>query len=264
MAPDMLAKTCSIPTEFAMFVAPSVIICLFLLEHFESESVWVPEISIGDGLAYDYAVENKAVVSAHAFDEDIIAAARNIAKRYKSSQAHIRNVEDLSLTIFDRTRKLHMLGRRERLLLQISAILHNCGKFISLTDVADCAYNIVMATEIIGLSHAERQIVANVVRFNTAPFQYYDSLTMTSSVSREEYLVVAKLTAILRAANALDRSHRQRVREINVSIRDKELVLSTQSDEDLTLEKGTLEEENSLFEEVFNLKPVLHQKKPVS
>jgi exopolyphosphatase/guanosine-5'-triphosphate,3'-diphosphate pyrophosphatase len=154
-----------------------------------------------------------------------------------------------------------MLGRRERLLLQISAILHNCGKFISLTDVADCAYNIVMATEIIGLSHAERQIVANVVRFNTAPFQYYDSLTMTSSVSREEYLVVAKLTAILRAANALDRSHRQRVREINVSIRDKELVLSTQSDEDLTLEKGTLEEEDSLFEEVFNLKPVLHQKR---
>ena len=118
-----------------------------------------------------------------------------------------------------------------------------------------------MATEIIGLSHAERQIVANVVRFNTAPFQYYDSLTMTSSVSREEYLVVAKLTAILRAANALDRSHRQRVREINVSIRDKELVLSTQSDEDLTLEKGTLEEEDSLFEEVFNLKPVLHQKR---
>ena len=261
MSPDQITKQCSIPTEFSMFVAPSAVICLFLLEHFESESVWVPEISIGDGLAYDYAVENKAVVSAHAFDEDIIAAARNIAKRYKSSQAHIRNVEDLSLTIFDRTRKLHMLGRRERLLLQISAILHNCGKFISLTDVADCAYNIVMATEIIGLSHAERQIVANVVRFNTAPFQYYDSLTMTSSVSREEYLVVAKLTAILRAANALDRSHRQRVREINVSIRDKELVLSTQSDEDLTLEKGTLEEEDSLFEEVFNLKPVLHQKR---
>ena len=31
------------------------------------------------------------------------------------------------------------------------------------------------------------------------------------------------------------------------------------------LEKGTLEAGgNSLFEEVFNLKPVLHQKKPVS
>ena len=261
MAPDMLAKTCSIPTEFAMFVAPSVIICLFLLEHFESESVWVPEVSIGDGLAYDYAFQNKAIKSAHAFDEDIIAAARNIAKRYKSNQAHIRNVEELSLTIFDKTRKLHMLGKRERLLLQISAILHNCGKYISLTDVADCAYNILMTTEIIGLNHAERQIVANVVRFNTSSFRSYDELAAASSVSREEYLVIAKLTAILQAANSLDRSHHQRVKEVNVSARGKELVLSVACNEDLTLEKGTLEREDSLFEEVFHLKPVLHQKR---
>ncbi len=256
---EEIARSCNIPIEFAMFVAPSVIICLYMLEHFESDSVWVPEISIGDGLAYEYAIANKAVKSPHAFDEDIIAASRNIAKRYKSNQAHIRNVEELSLTIFDKTKKVHMLGKRERLLLQISAILHNCGKYISLTDVADCAYNILMTTEIIGLSHAERQIVANVVRFNTASFHYYDDLAMVSSVSREEYLVIAKLTAILRAANALDRSHHQRIKEINVAIRDGELVLTTRCDEDLTLEKGTLEEKDSLFEEVFNLKPVLHQ-----
>ena len=261
MNAEEIAKTCAIPTEFAMFVSPAVIICLYLLEHFESDSVWVPEISISDGLAYEYAIENKAVLSPHAFDEDIIAASRNIAKRYKSNQAHIRNVEQLSLTIFDKTRKLHKLGRRERLYLQISAILHNCGKYISLTDVADCAYNIVMATEIIGLSHAERQIVANIVRFNTAPFRFYDDLASVTSVSREEYLVIAKLTAILRAANALDRSHHQRITEISVAVREGELVLSTSSNEDLTLERGTLEEEDSLFEEVFHLKPVLHQKK---
>lgn len=261
MNPEELARQCSIPAEFSMFVSSALIICQFLLEHFESESVWVPEISIGDGLAYDYALQNKAVVSPHAFDEDIIAAARNIAKRYKSNQSHIRNVEALSLTIFDKTRKLHLLGKRERLLLQISAILHNCGKYISLTDVSDCAYNIVMATEIIGLSHAERQMVANIVRFNTAKLMYYDDLAQVSSVSREEYLVIAKLTAILRAANALDRSHSQRISEISVSIKKDELVLSASSDEDLTLEKATLEEKNSLFEEVFHLKPVLHQKR---
>lgn len=261
MNPEELAKQCSIPTEFAMFVAPAVIICLHMLEHFESESVWIPEISISDGLAYDYAVENKAVSAPHAFDEDIIAASRNIAKRYKSNQAHIRNVEALSLTIFDKTRKIHQLGKRERLFLQIAAILHNCGKYISLTDVADCAYNILMATEIIGLSHAERQMVANIVRFNTAPFRYYDDLAAVTSVSREEYLVIAKLTAILRAANALDRSHRQRIEKINVTVKNDELILSATCNEDLTLEKVTLEEENSLLEEVFHLKPVLHQKR---
>ena len=99
------------------------------------------------------------------------------------------------------------------------------------------------------------------MRFNTAPFRFYDDLASFTSVSREEYLVIAKLTAILRAANALDRSHHQRITEINVSVRDGELVLSVSSNEDLTLERGTLEEKDSLFEEVFHLKPVLHQKR---
>jgi exopolyphosphatase/guanosine-5'-triphosphate,3'-diphosphate pyrophosphatase len=84
-----------------------------------------------------------------------------------------------------------------------------------------------------------------------------------SSVSQKEYLVIAKLTAILKVANALDRSHHQRVREINVSVRSGELLLTTHCDEDLTLERGTLEVYDSLFEEVFHLKPILHQKRMV-
>ena len=236
-----------------------------LLERFEADSVWLPDVSIGDGLAYDFAMQNKAIRSPHAFDEDIIAASRSIAKRYKSNQAHTKMVEEISLILFDRMKKVHGMGKRERLLLQISAILHNCGKYISLKDVSDCAYNIIMATEIIGLSHAERQIVANVVRFNTAALLYFDDLNLTSTVSMEEYLVIAKLTAILRAANALDRSHSQRISSISVVLKGDEVVITAQSGEDLTLEKGTLEAGgNSLFEEVFNLKPVLHQKKPVS
>ena len=74
-----------------------------------------------------------------------------------------------------------------------------------------------------------------------------------------------KARAILRAANALDRSHSQRISSISVVLKGDEVVITAQSGEDLTLEKGTLEAGgNSLFEEVFNLKPVLHQKKPVS
>jgi exopolyphosphatase/guanosine-5'-triphosphate,3'-diphosphate pyrophosphatase len=77
----------------------------------------------------------------------------------------------------------------------------------------------------------------------------------------EDYLVIAKLTAILRAANALDRTHQQKITDASVAVKGSELVISTTGNEDLTLEKGTLEEENSLFEEVFNLRPVLHQKR---
>lgn len=148
--PGEITSRFGVPSETARFAVSSMIICRSLLERFEADSVWLPAVSIGDGLAYDYAMQNKAIRSPHAFDEDIIAASRSIAKRYKSNQAHIKKVEEISLTLFDRMKKVHGMGKRERLLLQISAILHNCGKYISLTDVSDCAYNIIME---IGRAH---------------------------------------------------------------------------------------------------------------
>lgn len=53
------------------------------------------------------------------------------------------------------------MGSRERLLLQIAVQLHDCGKYISMGDVAECSYRIIMATEIIGLSTEERRVIAS-------------------------------------------------------------------------------------------------------
>ena len=73
---------------------------------------------------------------------------------------------------FDNMKKFHGLGQRERLMLQIAVLLHACGKFISIRNSNECSYNIIMSTEIIGLSHLEREIIANVVRYNIRDFDY--------------------------------------------------------------------------------------------
>ena len=250
-----------ISEDSAQLVLPSLIFCRSMLKRMEAEVLWLMDVSICDGLCYDFGIKNKLISRTHNFEEDIIAASRSIAKRYKSNQAHLRNMEEISLGIFTKTKKIHGMGQREKLLLQIAVILHNCGKYISLTNVADCAYNIVMATEIIGLSHAERQIIANVVKYNTAPFCYYDEMARASDVTRREYLVIAKLTAILRLANALDRSHKQKFAGVNIILRDNTLEFHIETREDLTLEKITLKERAEFFEEVFNIRPVIKQKK---
>ena len=133
------------------------------MENFGVDTVWLPGFNMGDGLAYEYGVKHGYIQNGHNFEEDIIAAARSISKRYKCSQSHVKNLESIALAVFDKMKKVHGMGNRERLLLQISVILHNCGKFISLEDVSDCAFNIIMATEIIGLSHSEREMIAYTV-----------------------------------------------------------------------------------------------------
>ena len=256
-----LADRYGMNSDEVSLVVQSMIFIKCLLTRLGAETLWLMDVTICDGLAYDFGVKNRLLVEKHHFEDDIIAASRRIAKRYKSNMAHIRNMEYLCLEIFDRMKKIHGMKKRERLLLQISAILHNCGKYISLVNVSDCAYNIIMSTEIIGLSHEERRIIANVIRYNSAPFEDYDDMASREPISRDEYLLIAKLTAILRLANALDRSHRQKFDQAKVAMKEDKLIISVTTDEDLTLEKITVFEKTPFFVEVFNVKPEIRQKK---
>ena len=126
-----------------------------------------------------------------------------------------------------------------------------------------------MATEIIGLSHLEREIVANVVRYNIQEFAY-DGVILESDFSRhggmnisrlELTILIAKLTAILRVANGLDRSHKQKFRDFRTTLKEDQLIITVNTAEDITLERGLFEAKASFFEEVFSLHPVIKQKK---
>ena len=167
--------------------------------------IWAPGITMCDGMAYEYGENHRLLKRSHDFEEDIIACAKNISKRYMGSVKREETLETITLHIFDCLKKRSGLSGRDRLLLRIAAILHDCGKYISLYNLADCSYNIIISTEIIGLSHEEREIVADVVKFNHMEFESYEEIASSQLISGEQYLRIAKLTAILRVANGLDR-----------------------------------------------------------
>ena len=195
----------------------------------------------------------------HNFENDILVTSKNIAKRYSSSKSHIQGTMNLCLNIFDSMKKVHGMGSRERLLLQIAALLHDCGKYISMVNLGECSYAIIMATEIIGLSHREREIVANIVRYNHLEFDY--SMENSEGIDREEYLTIVKLTAILQIANALDRSHKQKCRDIKAVRKDDKLILTITTNEDITLERGLFGSRAEFFREVYSIEPVIRQKR---
>ncbi len=259
--PDQIAADFDISLEMTPVIVPSAIYCRCMIDSFGVETVWLPDYSLSEGAAYDYAEKNQYIQCNHSFEEDMIASARSISKRYKCSQPHIRVLENLALQVFDRMKKVHGMTQRDRLLLQISVILHNCGKFISLENVADCAYNIIMATEIIGLSQTEQNMIAYIVKYNTMPFPDYEDFDTAAEINIDDYLRIAKLTAILRLVNSLDRTHQQKCAEAVVTFKDNVLKVVAATREDLTLEARTFEEKGKFFEGVFHVHPVFKQKK---
>lgn len=260
-SPIELAMYLNIPLENASLLLPTAIIYRRFMDEFGADTIWAPGTQLTDGMAYDYAEKMKLIKSTHNFNNDIVMAAKNIGKRYGVSKPHVQSVEKIALAIFDGMKKFPGLGSRERLLLQCAVYLHDCGKYVSLADAADCNYQIVMATEIIGISHMEREMIAQIVRFNTLPMESYDVLSETSDLGIDEYLTVNKLTAILRLANAMDRSHLQKVEQIRASLRDDKLVLNIVSNKDYALEQGLLGEKIDFFEDVFGIRPVLKVKR---
>ena len=254
-----LSKTLDMPEKNIPLLYISMIMLHCIMDNMGAEQIWAPGVTLCDGIAYEYAEKNKIMTAAHDFEKDIIACAQNISKRYRGSKKRSETLEKIALSIFDSMKELHGLGRRERLLLQISTILHDCGKYISMVNLGECSYSIIMSTEIIGLSHQEREIVANVVKYNHLEFDY-DKTMGSSSMDRESYLKISKLTAILRVANGLDRSHKQKFKEVRISLKEDELILAVDTQENIMLEKGLFDARADFFEEVYNVRPVIRRR----
>ena len=257
---DQISVKLGITQEQATLLVPCVMIYKRLIEETQTQKIWFPATDLCDGIAAEYALDHKIIKSEHDFDSDVINAAKMIAKRFKANQNHITILEKNVLTIFDAMKKIHGLGSPERKLLQISAILHDCGKYISMSHPGEASYNIIMSTEIIGLSQRERSIVANVVKYNTEDF--FDEDNQFYRVAHEDYMIIAKLVAILRVANAMDRSHKQKFKDSKAVLKDRDtLVITTYAKEDITLERGLFTSKAEFFEEVYGIRPVLRQKK---
>lgn len=248
--------------EYATLLVPSAIIYKQILELTGAEMLWIPGIRLCDGIAAEYAEQSKQIRFAHSFEDDILVASRNISKRYRCHSSHVQNIEEYVLRIFDSMKRYHGLGVRERLLLRIATVLHDCGKFISMKNPGQCAYNIIMATEIIGLSHMEREIIANVVRYNTEEFDY-DRVRLADHDSAGATILIAKLTAMLRLANAMDRGHQQKMADCKIVTKECQLMIRTDYEGDISLETIAITQKAEFFEEIFGIRPVLKQKRRV-
>ena len=235
-------------------IEPMVMLYKVLAETLTPEIVYAPGVSVSEGVAYNHSYSKKWLTSSHDFDNDIMSAAWAIAKRYDSYQPHLKALFKLSSEIFDAMKKYHGLGKRQRVLMQCIAILHDCGKYISLSEASSCSYTIIMSSEILGLSHKEREIIATTVEFNRKPVEPYENLA--DKFTQEEYVTILKLLAILKA---LDRSHKQKIKNVSMRVKDRELVISIEANSSLALEKGLFKKNADYFEEIFSIKPVLRE-----
>ena len=127
-----LVKTYHIPQDMVDLFLPSMIIYKRFLELSKADFIRLPLISFRDGILQNLLEKRFPISGPTYYREDIISSAWYLAHRYCCDIAHIKDVNDKALKLFDQLKKIHGLGPRERLLLEIAAILHDTGKYIGL------------------------------------------------------------------------------------------------------------------------------------
>lgn len=251
-------KSMKIPVEKADLFYHSAVLMKNMIEMMGADTLWAPGVCLCDGIAYEYAQKNRLLKSDRDFDKDILSSVTEIGKRYMVSSKRSDVLENMCLSIFDAMKKVHGMSKRERLLLQLAARLNDCGTFVTLMDVGESSYHIIMSSEIIGLSRKEQEMVANIVKYSRITFSHD-----RDPLDKDTYLKIAKLTAILRLAVGLDRSHRQKIKNIKALLKDDELTITIDTAADITLEKGLLGKKAAYFEEIFCVRTVLRQKRGI-
>jgi exopolyphosphatase/guanosine-5'-triphosphate,3'-diphosphate pyrophosphatase len=104
--------------------------------------------------------------------------------------------------------------------------------------------------QIFGLSHDETAVVSNVARYHRGSLPQRSHLPYVE-LDQHERLLVNKLAAILRLANALDAEHLQKVTDLRLVRGDRTWLLELTGTGDTTMEQLAATARADLFTEVF-------------
>ena len=251
-----IMKLFNLSEQKAEIVLPTLVLYQQILGLTTAERIAVPSDQLNDGIIDLYVAEKTGDPWLERLDEQIVSLARALAAKYKAEPRHAANVEHNALLPFDQLVRIHGLGQRERLLLKVAAILHDIGKFVSLRQHYFYSYRLIVSSDILGFSEEEKLVIANIAHYHSkgTPVDCDANFAMLAPAHK---VIVAKLAAIIRLADALDRSHRGKAMGLDVALKGDEMVVGVTAKEDMSLEEWTFLDKAEFFKEVFGITPIL-------
>lgn len=249
---SQIMKRFHLSEETAELVLPTILLYKHMLELIEVEEILLPNVHFIDGMSLVHIAEKTKSPWLAAMERQTVSLAKAIGRKYNYDPRHAAGVEQVALQIFDKMAKVHGLGGRERLLLQVASILHDIGKFVSLRKHYYYSYSLIESSDIMGFSDREKAVIANVACYHSKGVPSNTNANF-AKLSNEDKMTVAKLAAMIRLADALDRTHKQKALNCEISLKGEELWFHVLSQEDYSLEEWTFEDKADFFEDVFGV-----------
>jgi exopolyphosphatase/guanosine-5'-triphosphate,3'-diphosphate pyrophosphatase len=187
-----------------------------------------------------------------------------LARRFGALNGHGPQVARLALKIFDSAEPVLKAGRQARELLEHAALLHDIGRAIDHDRHNRHTYYLVKNAELLGFDPLEIEIIAQGARGHRKPAARLDSPEFRALSPAKRHLV-RSIAAILRLADALDRSHFSVVKDIRIrSSPDRFAITVEAASRRADLELWTCERRSDLLSKVLNRQVTVKRAQEIS
>src|SRR5579884_370932 len=218
----------------AEIIVAGTAVFLRVLETFGLRSLFYCAAGVRDGIIADLAARGVGRELSQLSREQR-AVVEAMAKRYGVAIKHARHVACLSRQLFETLQPMHQLTPAAGKLLEAAAYLHDIGHFVSSTGHHKHSAYLVGNSDMPGFTSQERLVIALLCRFHRKALPQTRHVAF-QALDPESKRTVMSLTPLLRIADALDRGHEQKVRNVSSTVRDGVIQLAIESEREADLE----------------------------
>ena len=252
MNASQISSEFGISFDRAEMLLPTLMIMRAFQRASNAKIIYCPSVGLSDGILYEMCREKDNGET----EAELLQYIRCLAKQYYYVEKHVEKVVEGSLLIFDYLGKKQNLMKRHRLLLEMSAVLHDIGKAVNLEKHGECGSALILNMDLMGISEEEQKQLAVLVRYHEAGEPSPEDEEYRA-LSRKGRIAVSKLLAVLQLANAMDCSHKQKLYDITAKLEGDLFILRAYAKENAMLEEWVFQQSGGLFREVFSLEPQL-------
>ena len=207
-----------------------------ILRGLGTEHLTLCDLALREGLVLDYIHRNSARIrKVERYPDVRRRSIVELGERCGYWSEHAQQVARLALSIFDQTRSVHGLSDREREWLEYAALLHDIGVHISYDRHHRHSYYLIKNGDLRGFDPQEIEVIALIARYHrqATPKKSHEGFGDLNGALRA---TVRVLSAIVRLAEGLDRSHAQALAGIDLFPRGDDYLARLRANGDAELE----------------------------
>ncbi len=223
------------PRRADLSVAGSVLLDT-IVRRLGAEEFVLCDLALREGLVLDYIHRNSSRIrKVERYPDVRRRSIVELGERCGYWSEHAQQVARLALAIFDQTRSVHGLGEREREWLEYGALLHDIGVHISYERHHRHSYYLIKNGDLRGFDPQEVEAIALIARYHRqgTPKKSHEGYGDLPGSTRR---AVKTLSAIVRLAEGLDRSHAQALEGVDLYPRGDDYLARLRTSGDAELE----------------------------